>query len=88
MSFKIIPLKPFKKFYKSRNKKEKIVIDAKFEILKKDPYDYDNLNIKKLAGYENRYRLRINNYRIIYEVYNIDLIIVVADGGNRGDIYK
>ncbi len=65
MSYKLIPLKPFKKFIKSRTKKELELIDQKLTILSFDPFS-DELDIKKLKGYESRYRLRIGKYRIIY----------------------
>lgn len=86
MSYELIPLKAFKKFIRSRDKNERIVIDNKLEILSEDPYG-DELDIKKLKGYENRYRLRIGKYRIIYEIYDEKLIIILADGGSRGGIY-
>jgi Cytotoxic translational repressor of toxin-antitoxin stability system len=36
----------------------------------------------------NYYRLRVGNYRIIYEIKNNELIIYVIRLGPRGDIYK
>ena len=49
------------------------------------PYQGD---IKKLANTENKYRLRVGDFRIIYTVkYNI-LTILVLKIGNRGDVYK
>ncbi len=87
MSYKLVPLNPFKKFFKSRTPKEKTIIDEKLTILSKEPY-INALDIKKLKGYETRYRLRVDKYRIIYEIYDDLLIIVLADGGSRGGIYK
>lgn len=87
MNYKIIPLKPFEKFYTKRSAAEKATIDAKLDILKANPFD-NHLDIKKLQGYERRYRLRIWDYRIFYEIYNDKLIIVVITGENRGDAYK
>ena len=43
-------------------------------------------DIKPLQGYKDLYRLRVGNYRIIYTKDNI--ILFIADIGNRGDIYK
>ncbi|MCX6074602.1 MAG: type II toxin-antitoxin system RelE/ParE family toxin [Campylobacterales bacterium] len=88
MSYEIKPLKPFEKFYAKRNEKEKAVIKSKFELLKNDPYDSNSLDIKKLKGFTNRYRLRVWDYRIIYEIYDEVLIIIAIDGDNRGDVYK
>lgn len=42
-------------------------------------------NIKKLKGYDDLYRLRVNDYRVIFNTdYDIIKIIKI---GSRGDIY-
>lgn len=53
--------------------------------LSKDPYAKNN-NITKL---QNRpgYRLRIGGWRVIYEIKNDEVIILVLDIGSRGGIY-
>lgn len=48
----------------------------------------DNLDIKKLKWYENRYRLRVWKYRILFEKYEDKLIILVIDIWSRWDVYK
>lgn len=47
-------------------------------------------DIKRLKGKKNKelYRLRVSDYRIIYTVNNQELIVLVIDAGNRGDIYN
>lgn len=47
----------------------------------------EGLDIKALRGREG-YRLRIGNYRAIYEVNTELASILVLDAGPRGDIYK
>ncbi len=42
---------------------------------------------KKLTGRE-AWRIRIGNYRVIYEVYKIELVIIVFVIGHRKNIYK
>ena len=42
---------------------------------------------KKLTG-RNSWRIRIGNYRAIYEILNDELVILVLNIGNRKDIYK
>jgi mRNA interferase RelE/StbE len=45
-------------------------------------------NIKKLAGYEDRYRLRVDDYRVIYDVMDEQLVILVVGVGHRREIYR
>ena len=44
--------------------------------------------IKALSGTDNAYRLRVGDYRVIYEVYHDILLVSVVNIGNRGQIYK
>ena len=47
----------------------------------------DDLDIKKLTGREG-FRLRIGNYRAIYQKLNDVMVIEVINIGSRGDVYK
>ncbi|MDE1192194.1 MAG: type II toxin-antitoxin system RelE/ParE family toxin [Arachidicoccus sp.] len=42
---------------------------------------------KKLKG-RNGYRIRIGNYRVIYDIFDRELIVDVIAVGNRKDVYK
>ncbi|MCV6607413.1 MAG: type II toxin-antitoxin system mRNA interferase toxin, RelE/StbE family [Campylobacterales bacterium] len=77
MTYKLILKKKVIKFLKKRTPKDKETIDSKLKILKNNPYPNSLLDIKKLAN-SSFYRLRVNDYRFIYEV---------IDGDSRGDIY-
>lgn len=44
-------------------------------------------NSKKLSGSE-RYRLRIGDYRILYEIENQVLIIYIVKIAHRKDVYR
>jgi mRNA interferase RelE/StbE len=57
------------------------------KILSENPRNPE-LDIKKMQGLEDRFRLRIGSYRIIYSVFNDQLIIVIIKVGTRGDVYK
>ena len=57
--------------------------------------DISNLSItprppgcKKLKGYKNAWRLRSGEYRVIYEIEDKVLRILVVAVGHRRDIYK
>jgi len=43
---------------------------------------------KKLKGFKNLWRIRIGNYRAIYSIEEIVLLVDVRDIGNRKDIYN
>ena len=43
--------------------------------------------VKKLIGYENQYRIRVGNYRILYEVQGNKLLIIVMKVAHRKDAY-
>jgi mRNA interferase RelE/StbE len=45
-------------------------------------------NIKKLTGYEDRYRLRVGDYRVIYELEDRQLIVLVLGVGHRREIHR
>ena len=58
------------------------IID-KIYALSRNPY----YNAKKLIGRE-AYRIRIGNYRVIYEINNNELVVLVVTIGHRKDIYS
>ena len=60
------------------------IIDA-IESLSSDPYPR---GIKKLYGSEHTYRLRIGDYRVIYEVFTSHLLIEIVRVRHRKDVYK
>ena len=53
-------------------------------------YDLANVpyyNAKILIGRE-AYRIRVGNYRVIYEINNNELVVLVVSVGHRKDIYS
>jgi mRNA interferase RelE/StbE len=76
------------KFLDSLIEKERIEILDKLKILSLDPFQ-NSLDIKKLKGFNlNIFRLRVKNYRILYEVINLEFLIIVFKAGHRKDIYS
>jgi mRNA interferase RelE/StbE len=43
---------------------------------------------KKLAGSQNTYRIRLGNYRVIYEIHEKEILVKVLKVGHRKDIYN
>jgi mRNA interferase RelE/StbE len=60
-------------------------IVAKIKEVAVDPYAPNN-NLTKLQGRDG-YRLRVGDWRVIYELQDERLVMLVLDIGPRGDIY-
>lgn len=45
-------------------------------------------DIKRLQGYDNLYRMRISDIRVIYSIEETLRVINIENIGNRGEIYK
>lgn len=60
-------------------------IVAKIKEVAVDPYAPNN-NLTKLQGRDG-YRLRVGDWRVIYELQDERLVMMVLDMGSRGDIY-
>ncbi|MEA5535561.1 type II toxin-antitoxin system RelE/ParE family toxin [Crocosphaera sp. XPORK-15E] len=61
-------------------------IIEKLRIIAENPYGSHN-NVKKLVG-RTSYRLRVGDWRIIYEVEDKKLRILVLEIDTRGGIYQ
>lgn len=52
----------------------------------KDPYATYN-NVTKLVGRPG-YRLRVGDWRLLYEIQNEQLVLLVIKIGTRGEVYE
>ena len=50
-----------------------------------EPRHYGSI---KLSGEENIYRTRVGKYRIIYEVYDSEVLVCVINVDHRKDVYR
>lgn len=57
------------------------------QLLSQNPYS-ELLKIKKLKAAEDLYRIRLGDYRIVYEIRNGRLIILVIKIGHRSTVYR
>ena len=62
------------------------ILDS-IELLRINPFA-EILQFKKLRGGQNLYRIRVGNYRILYEVKGELLLIVIVRLGYRKDVYR
>jgi len=85
--YTIRPHKRVIKFINSRTPKDKARIKKRFEALAQNPYpDNTTADIRKMKSRPG-FRLRIGDYRFIYDVSENELTIYMEVADNRGDIY-
>lgn len=83
LSFSDKALKSLRKIQKPDS--ERIV--SALEELALDPGNKSN--VKRLSNHADAvYRLRVGNYRVLYDQHDVIRVIEVIDVGHRKDIYK
>ncbi len=60
-------------------------IAVKIEGLQNDP---SPARCKKLAGEPNTWRLRVGDYRVIYQIHQSVLLVLVLTIGHRREVYR
>ena len=85
MKFKILLHKKADKFLKELKPEEKKRIIDKLRQL--EDFPVTRLEIVKIAGEENTFRLRVGNYRALFKVYEQEKIIVIIKLDIRKRIY-
>ena len=70
------------------HKKKKQRITTIILILKKDPIPFRKADVCKLRGYENTYRIRIGDLRIVYQVSWNERTILIHYIGSRERAYE
>lgn len=80
-SYNIVLAKKAEKFIKKQDKDtQKRIIKAISELPEGD--------MKKLKGMDEIYRLRVGDFRILFEKNNKEVTIIVIDIGDRGQVYR
>jgi mRNA interferase RelE/StbE len=44
--------------------------------------------VAKVRGFQRRYRIRVRDYRIVYDIYDDQELVVIVDVDQRKDIYR
>ena len=83
-SYSIEFAKGVRKDFKSIPTNDADRILKKIESLSRDPRPMDS---RKLTS-EDAYRVRIGNYRVVYDIYDQVLLILVLKIGHRKNVYK
>ncbi len=61
------------------------MVKPEIDALTSDPRPH---GVEKMSGEENAYRVRVGDYRIIYEIHDAVLIVVVVRVGHRPEAYQ
>lgn len=86
MSYQIKTSKEFDKFLeRHRDLAPKVV--RSFRIIAQNPRQ-NALDIAKLKGEENKYRLRLGKYRFLYEIIEEQILVYAYKANSRGDVYR
>lgn len=75
-----------KDFEKLPSKIRERVTEA-LKLLSLNPYS-ELLKVKKLKNAEDLFRIRLGDYRVLYEIRNETLIVIVIKIGHRREIYR
>lgn len=60
-------------------------LSPSIELLKDNPRPPGS---EKLIGTDDAYRIRVGDYRILYEVIDQELIIYIMETGHRREVYR
>jgi len=90
MAYKLDYKKEVEKFLKKMNKNKRAEFTNAFELIAEtESIDHQQLNISQMKGqFNGLFRLKIGNYRAIFDIQDDKLILLVLRVKARGDVYK
>jgi mRNA interferase RelE/StbE len=62
------------------------IVEA-LQLLAQNPYS-ELLKVKKLKDAHDLFRIRIGDYRVLYELQNEQLVVLVIKVGHRREVYR
>ena len=85
MSFEILFTEKAEKQFKKLQRDIQKRVQIKLLLIAENPR---LIGSKKLSGSEDIFRVRIGDYRLIYEIHDDKLILLFLAMGHRKDIYR
>jgi len=70
---------------KIRDSKLQRRLEEAFNKLAENPR---RMGVEKMTGFKNRYRFRVGDYRIIFEIHDAVLLVLILAIGDRKEIYR
>lgn len=71
--------------FKKIDKQFKDRIGQKLDSLEKNPRPH---GVEKLEGEDSLYRVRVGDYRIVYQLFDRKLLVLVVRIAHRRDVYR
>jgi len=84
--YKLIFDKQVEKYLRKQDKAVRLRIRNALLELAENPYRATQ--VKRLAGRDRQFRKRVGEYRIIYEIVDQQLVILILKIANRGNAYQ
>lgn len=81
IQFKPLALRQLEKLPRDIQKK----LARKIETLRDEPFPS---GCKKMAAVSDAWRVRVGDYRIVYQVHQRVLLVIVLTVGHRKDVYR
>ena len=75
------------KFIKKLDNKDKERIKIKINNLCSNPFSHDCVRVEKYKDHKV-FRVRVGKFRILYQIYNEENLIVIINVDNKGRVYK
>ena len=85
MSYRVVILKRAAKRLAKLPQKDYQKVKIAIRDLARNPRPQGYL---KLKGSSDKFRIRVGNYRVIYQIIDQELVVTVIDVGHRKDIYR
>jgi len=85
VNYRIEFVRQASKQFKSLSKQDQKRVKAKVDTLVTEPRPN---GVVKLSGKDNLYRVHAGNYRIIYNIQDNKLLVLVVKIGHRRDVYQ
>lgn len=86
-AYKVEFVKSAQKEFERLDTKLKVKIAEALSLLAQNPFS-ELLSAKKLKGADGLYRIRLGDYRVVYELRNEQLIVLVIKIGHRREVYR
>ena len=85
MAYRVELSKPAARQFQKLSKSVQTRIKPRIDDLAHDPRPR---GVQKLVGEDELYRLRVGDYRIIYQIQDKLLLVLVVRMGNRKEVYR